>query len=117
MWIDCQFEFFRQFADLSGSGVDVKSNGIAWFSTKNNVLGYRHRVDQHEVLMDHPDAEGNSVMWGVDLLTLTVNQDLAFIGCIEAVGDPHGGRLTGAILTHNGVNGSGLNFDIDVIVG
>src|SRR5687767_2634106 len=117
MWIDCQFEFFRQFADFRGGGVYVKSNYIAGFSAKDDVLGYRHRVDQHEVLMDHADAEGNSVMWGVDFVRRTVNQDFAFIGCIKAVGDAHGGRLAGAILTNNGVNGSRFNLDVDVIVG
>ena len=51
-------------------------------------------------------------MWCVDLLRTTVNQNLAFIGCIKAVGDAHGSRLTGAILTNNGVNGSRFNLDM-----
>ena len=45
---------------------------------------------------------------------LAVDENLAAVGRVEAVGDAHGGRLPRAVLADDGVNGAGLDLDVDV---
>ena len=44
-------------------------------------------------------------------------ENLAAVGGVEAVGHAHGRRLSGAVLADDGVNGAGLDRDVDVVVG
>ena len=61
-------------------------------------------VDQHEVLMHHADAERDRVVRRADVADLSVDQDLAAVGRVEAVGDAHRRRLAGAVLADDGVD-------------
>ena len=53
----------------------------------------------------------------LDAARLAVDQNLAAVGGVEAVGDAHRRRLAGAVLADDGVNGAGLDRDVDVVVG
>ena len=70
----------------------------------------RHRVDEHEVLVDHADAKRNGVVRPLNAADLAVDQNLAAVGRVEAIRDAHGGRLPGAVLADDGVNGAGLDL-------
>ena len=48
---------------------------------------------------------------------LAVDENLAAVGRVEAVGDAHRGRLPGAVLADDGVDGAGLDRDVDAVVG
>ena len=67
--------------------------------------------------MHHTDAQRDRIMWRANLAHLAVDYNLTAIGCVEAVGDPHSGRLARAIFADYGMNGSGLDLETDAIVG
>ena len=53
----------------------------------------------------------------MDGYRLAVDPDFAGIGLIEAVEDRHQGRLAGAVLADNAVDGAALDLQMDVAVG
>ena len=65
--------------------------------------------------MPMPSAIASSGRWM--RRTCAVDQNLAAVGRVEAIGDAHGRRLPGAVLADDGVNGAGLDRDVDVVVG
>ena len=67
--------------------------------------------------MHHADAERDRVVRPLDAAALAVDENLAAVGRVEAVGDAHGRRLSRAVLADDGVNGAGLDRDVDVVVG
>ena len=48
---------------------------------------------------------------------LAVDADRALVGLLHAVEDLHQGRLAGAVLAHDGVDGAAAHGDVDVVVG
>ena len=69
-----------------------------------------------DLLVHHADAERNRVMWRANLPDLAIDQNFAAVRGVETVGNAHCRRLPGAIFTYDGMDCSGLDDDIDVIV-
>src|SRR6185436_18138406 len=92
-------------------------NSASWFGAEDDVLSDGHRLNQHEVLVDHADAECNRIVRRLDITHLPVDEDLAAISGVKAVSDTHRRRLSRAVLADDGVDRPGLNDDVNVIVG
>ena len=84
---------------------------------EDDVFEHREILDQHEVLVDHADADGDGVVGRVDRHRLAADADLAAVGLVEAVEDRHQRRLAGAVLADDAVDGAALDFQMDVAVG
>src|SRR5687767_285224 len=114
--IDGELKFFRELSDLRRGPLEVECKRGPGLRAEHYVFCDGHSLDQHEVLVDHADAERDRVVRRFDLTHLTVNEYLATVGSIETIGDAHRRRLPSAIFTNDGVNGSWLNDYIDLIV-
>ena len=89
----------------------------ALLGAQNDVLENREILDQLEVLEHHTDPGRDRRLAVGDLGFLAVDEDLAFVGLIEAVEDRHQRRFPRAILADNAVNRAGHDPDRDVFVG
>jgi len=69
------------------------------------------------MLMHHPDALAHGVQRRFDFDRLTVDQDFAFVGWIEAVQNFHQRRFARAVFAKERVNLAGVHIEMDVIVG
>ncbi len=114
--IDRQPEFFRKGLDARFGGLEVQGQGRARLDPQDDVLGDRHGLDQHEVLVDHADPQGDGVVGALQPADLAVHHDVARVGRVEAVGDPHGRGFAGAVLAHDGVDGARLDREADAVV-
>ena len=114
--INGEFEFFRELSDLCAGAFEIEREVRAGLGAEHDVLSHRHRFHEHEVLVDHADAERDRVVRRFDVDLLAIYQDLAAVGGVEAISDSHRRRLTGAILTHDGMDRSRLDDDVDVVV-
>src|SRR5215213_11483800 len=115
--IDGKLEFLGELSDLRSGALEIERNSAAGFGPEDDVLGDSHRLDQHEVLVDHTDAECDRVVRRFDIAHLPIDKDLATFSGVETVGDTHRRGLSRAILADDGVDRPRLNDDIDVIVG
>src|SRR4051794_21344971 len=97
-----EFEFFGELPDLRRGAFEIEGNSAARFGAEHDVLGDSHRLYQHEVLVDHADAERDRVMRRLDVTYLRIDDDLAAVGSVETVGDPHRRRLSRTILADDG---------------
>src|ERR1700741_3340032 len=111
-----EFEFFRELPDFCGIIPEVEREIRSGFGAEHDVLGDSHRLNQHEVLVDHADAEGNRIVRRFDISNLAVDDDLAAVCRVEAVSNTHRRRLPGAVFTYDGMDCSRLDDDVDVIV-
>src|SRR5678815_3152829 len=116
VWIDGELEFFGELSDLRRGALEIESEGAAGFGAEDDVLRDRHRLDQHKVLVDHADAEGDRVVGRLDVAHLAVDENLSAVGGVETVSDAHRGRLSRAVFSYDGMNGSGLDDDVDLVV-
>jgi len=92
----------------------VPAQAEAALAAQHHVIEHGHVLDQHEVLVHHADAETDRFVRVVDVLHLTVQQDLTAICAVIAVKDAHQGRLAGAILTHQAMDGPFGDGETDV---
>ncbi|GHE13072.1 hypothetical protein GCM10010339_78810 [Streptomyces alanosinicus] len=67
--------------------------------------------------MHHADAAGDGVAGVVQDDLLAGHRDGALVRLLHAVEDLHQGRLAGAVLTAQGMDGPGADGDVDVLVG
>ena len=74
-------------------------------------------VDQHEMLVDHADAQLDGLARGVDLLGLAPDQDLALVGLLQAVEHLHQGGLAGAVLADQRMHLALAHLEVDLVVG
>ena len=89
----------------------------AGLGAEHDVLGHGEVVDQHEVLVDHADAQLDGLAGRVDDLGLAPDQDLALVGLLQAVEHLHQGRLAGAVLADQGVDLALGHLQVDLVVG
>src|SRR5215213_1016010 len=115
--IDGELEFLGELPDLRRCTLEIECHRAAWFGAEDDVLGDSHGFNEHEVLVDHADAERDRIVRRLDIAHLAVYEDLSTVGAVEAVGDTHRRRFSGAVLAHNCMDRRGLNDDVDVIVG
>ncbi len=81
------------------------------------VLGHGHRLDQHEVLVDHTDAALDRVARRLEVDLLAVDAQPAAIGSIETGDDAHQGGLASAVLADQGMDFAVAGIEGDVLVG
>ncbi len=101
-------------ADAGGGGFEVEQRGGC---AENGVFGDGEGWDEHEVLVDHADAEGDGVGGGCDADGRVVEEDLAGVHLVEAVEDLHEGGLAGAVFAEEGVDFAGGDGEGDGVVG
>src|ERR1044072_2962695 len=116
LWINGELELFGELPDLCGGAFEIERDGAARLGAEDDVLRDGHRLDQHEVLVDHADAERDRVVRRLDVTHLAVDDDLAAVSRVEPVGDAHRRRFPRAILTDDGVDRPGLTDDVNVVV-
>ncbi len=113
-----QAVFTCQRGDLFASlGAIVEPGAGDRFSPEHHVLADGEDRDQHEVLVDHPDAEGDGVSRTGDARELSVDQDLARIWMHQSVEDVHQRGLARSVLAHKGVDLAGADGEVNVVVG
>jgi len=96
--------------------VDHEAAEATRLVAQRDVLGDGHRVDQHEVLVDHPHAGVDGIPWGVERPGYTIDHDLAGGRLVEPVEDVHQRRLPGPVLTEQRVDGPPLDGQVHVVV-
>ena len=79
------------------------------FGAEDDVFEHGEILDQHEMLVDHADAERDGVVGRLDRDRLAADPDLAAVGLVEAVEDRHQRRLAGAVLADDAVDGAALD--------
>jgi hypothetical protein len=89
----------------------------ASLDAKHEILGNRHVLDQHEVLVDHADSRRDRVLRRGDVDRPAADADLARIGPVVAVEDAHQGRLAGAVLADDPVDRALGHGQADRLVG
>ncbi len=67
--------------------------------------------------MNHPDSERNRIVRIIYLDSFPVNQNLARIGFIKPVSDPHNRRFPRAVFPDNRVNGPAFDLHRNVVIG
>jgi hypothetical protein len=83
---------------------------------EDHVLGDGERVDQHEVLVDHPDPPRDRIARGVDPDLLALDHDPPRVRRVHAVEDPHQGGLAGTVLSDQGMHLAGAELQGDIVV-
>ena len=83
---------------------------------QHQVLGHGHDRDEHEVLVDHADAQPDRLPRGVDRDRLAVEQDLALVRVVEPVEDVHQRRLAGPVLPEQRMDLAALELEVDRVV-
>ena len=87
------------------------------WNPQNHVFQGCERFNQHEMLMDHPDAELHRLGGGRNINFLPMEIDFSPILLLETIEDVHQGCLAGTILSQHAVNLSLTNVEVDVVVG
>src|ERR1051325_9524605 len=116
VWINCELELFRELPDLRAGTLEIEGQTGSGFSTEHDVLGYGHRLDQHEVLVDHADTERDRVVRRFDVTRFAVDDDFATVGSVETISDVHRRRFARAVLADNGMDRPGLNDYVDMVI-
>ena len=123
----------RELPDV-GVGVDVQSVALRHFGqalahrshvghaaspteSEGDVLGDRQGGDQHEVLVDHADAEIDGIGRRSDGDRLAPQMNGALVGRVEPVEDLHQRGLAGTVFAQEGVDGARQHREIDRVVG
>ena len=101
--LDHDLEALLELADPSFDRAPVEHRSHA-LVTEHDVLRHGERRHEHEVLVDHPDAERDRVARSGDAYVLAVEADGAGVRVIEAVQDVHEGRLARAVLADERVD-------------
>ncbi len=106
-------EFGESLADRAGAFGEQRPT----LGAEHHVFEHGERRHQHEVLMHHADAMADGLARGTDSDRLAVDTDFACVGFIEAVENRHQRRFTSPILTHDSVDDSAFDDQVDIIVG
>ncbi len=102
---------FPDLRDTAPHPVGIERPGF----TEGHVLPHRQRVDEAEVLVDHPDAERRSGDRVVDVVLHAVDPDRARVRIDQADEDLHQRRLARPVLTEDAVDAPAVQRQIDTI--
>ena len=97
---------------LDGPVVEDRTAALV---AQDDVLGNGERRHQHEVLVDHPDAERDGVARTADPDVAPAIADRPGVGPIEAVEDVHERGLARAVLADEGVDLALVHDEVDSI--
>ena len=106
--------------DRGGIAVEltlIKDAEAAGFATNEDVLRSRQIAHQGQFLVNDGDAGVLSLAWRGDLDRLAIKQNFARIPVIDTGQHLHQGRLTRAILAHQGVDFAGQQFELRLAEG
>ena len=95
----------------------VIADTVLLLCAEHDVLEDGQVVGEHEVLEDHPDALRDRVGGLTEGDLRAVDHDRAVVGLLHPVQDLHQGRLAGAVLADQCVDGALPHRDVDVVVG
>src|SRR5688500_7624683 len=87
------FELFREVSNLRGGAIEFEGEGSTGFSAEDDIFGNCHVLDQHKMLVDHPDTERNRIMRRFDIAHLAIDKDLTAVRSVETISDAHRRRL------------------------
>jgi hypothetical protein len=104
----------RQLADAFVRGVHVEDALV--LVAEDDGLGDREGIDEHEVLVDHADAEGDRHARRRRLHLLPAHEDPAPVGRVHPVERPHQRRLAGAVLADERVDLAFAKLEAHVVV-
>ena len=88
----------------------------ALIQAEDDVLRDGQHVDQLEVLVDHADAVGKSVLRGVDADLLIVFEDAPLVRHIDAGEHIHQRGLAAAVFTEQAQNLAAVDRQIDIVI-
>ena len=103
--------------DAVDLGAGLVADAVQLLGAQDDVLEDGEVVGQHEVLEHHADPGLDGVRGRVQAHHLAVDRDGALVGTLDAVEDLHQGRLAGAVLAHDRVDGATADGEGDVLVG
>ena len=90
---------------------------IAELGPQKNILIDRKFVDQHEVLVDHPDSQGGGRLGGGYLHRFPAEPDFPGRGALRAAEDLHNGRFPCAVFPRDCVDLPFFQGKIHIVVG
>ncbi|MPM61461.1 hypothetical protein SDC9_108321 [bioreactor metagenome] len=90
--------------DLFFALVHANEHALIALVAKDDVLQYRHSLDQHEMLVHHADAEANRHGRGFDFYLLSAQNDIALRGLIEPDQNVHQRAFSRAVFTQQGMH-------------
>ena len=82
---------------------------------EHDVLDHRHRVHQHEMLMDHRDAAGHCIRWPVSQKLLPMKDDRPGVGRDEAEQHLHQRTLARAVLAQKAEDFPCVEIEINAV--
>ena len=112
-------------------GIYIKTVGLAdltnffgcgfqiQFSVKaqHDVFRSGQHIDQFEVLMDHADAMAEGILRRTDNHLFVIDEDIAFIGIVNAGKHIHQSCLTAAVFTQQSENLSLIDVQPNLVIG
>ncbi|MPM61162.1 hypothetical protein SDC9_108018 [bioreactor metagenome] len=107
----------RQLQNFLAPGLLVDKQALCSPVAQNDVLQNRHRLHQHEVLVDPADALFHRLGGRGNFHSLPIQVDFPGGGLIEAKEHVHQRALSGAVLAQKRVHLAALDVQIDVPVG
>ncbi len=115
--LDLEAVALRQLAHGVARLVEVDHATPGRLPAKHDVLGHRERLHQHEVLVDHADAQVDRLPGPPYPHRGPVDEYLARVGSEQAVDDVHESGLARAVLAEQGHDLTRLKNERDVVVG
>jgi hypothetical protein len=103
--------------EVGADAPEARAEGETALGPQQHVLEHRERLHEHEVLVDHRDAEPERVGGAADGHPPAPHQDLAAVGLVIAGDDGPVRRLAGAVLADDPVHAAPLDGERHVPVG
>lgn len=114
MRVDVEAEPIAEFGKPGRMLLETQARALPG-QAENNVFNHRQRIDEHEVLVDHADAQAHRLARRGNGRFPPLQEDVPAIGLIEPIEDVHEGRLAGAVLAENGVYRAFDDVEIDPV--
>src|SRR5207248_5774081 len=108
----------RELADgpLDHAVSEPERAALAAVVAQDDVLRDGERLDEPEVLVDHPDPGVERVARDVEVDAVAVDEDLALVRPVQAGEDVGEGALAGAVLAEERVHLAGGGLEVDAVV-
>ena len=114
--VDFEVVFAPEPLELGPRSAEARAEPEAAFDTEHDVFQNGERFHQHEVLVHHADPRRERFLRATDGGRRAAHEDLAAVGTVVAVEDPHQRRLAGAVLAYDAVDRAGPNRQRDIPV-
>ena len=115
--VDVEAVAIGQLLDLSPGRAEADHHAGRRLAPEDDVLEDGEVVGEHEVLVDHADAEVDRLLRRAEVHRLAEDLDRALVRCLHAVEDLHQRRLAGPVLADDGMDRPGLHREVDPVVG